>query len=132
MPDPLKYNKKFDELNEEEKELLEINKQSIADFVEQSSSISDVNYATRNAHAKTYAVAKGTFWVDKNIPEWVQPFFDNEKFDIMIRFSNAQLKIKNSRLMVLQYRSRMKKEDYWPIFLWLIFHYFLLTRFLLF
>jgi hypothetical protein len=60
------------------KKTSEINKKSIADFVEQSSSISDVNYATRNAHAKTYAVAKGTFWVDKNIPEWVQPFFDKE------------------------------------------------------
>lgn len=97
MPNPLKYNKKFDELNEEEKKLLEINKKSIADFVEQSSSISDVNYATRNAHAKTYAVAKGTFWVDPSIPESLQPFFDKEKFDLIIRLSNAQLKIKNSK-----------------------------------
>ncbi|ATN04080.1 catalase [Chryseobacterium indologenes] len=111
MPDPLKYNKKFDELNEEEKELLEINKQSIADFVEQSSSISDVNYATRNAHAKTYAVAKGTFWVDKNIPEWVQPFFDNEKFDLTIRFSNAQLKIKNSRKDIPAYGFAIQIKD---------------------
>ncbi|HCN48717.1 MAG TPA: catalase [Chryseobacterium sp.] len=97
MPNPLKYNKKFDELNEEEKKLLEINKKSIADFVEQSSSISDVNYATRNAHAKTYAVAKGTFWVDSSIPESLKPFFDKEKFDLMIRLSNAQLKIKDSK-----------------------------------
>lgn len=97
MPNPIQYSKKFDELNEEEKELLEINKKSIADFVEQSSSISDVNYATRNAHAKTYAVAKGTFWVDSLLPEPLKPFFDKEKFDLIIRFSNAQLKIKNSR-----------------------------------
>ncbi|MGV2449849.1 UNVERIFIED_CONTAM: hypothetical protein POZ17_03445 [Ralstonia mannitolilytica] len=97
MPNPLKYNKKFDELNEEEKKLLEINKKTIADFVEQSSSISDVNYATRNAHAKTYAVAKGTFRIESDIPESLQPFFDKEKFDLTIRFSNAQLKIKNTR-----------------------------------
>ncbi|WP_426477249.1 catalase [Chryseobacterium sp. CBSDS_008] len=96
MPNPLKYNKKFDELNEEEKKLLEINKKAIADFVEQSSSISDVNYATRNAHAKTYVAAKGTFLIEPDIPESLQPFFDKEKFDLTIRFSNAQLKIKKS------------------------------------
>lgn len=111
MPDPLKYNKKFDELNEEEKKLLEINKKSIADFVEQSSSISDVNYATRNAHAKTYAVAKGIFWVDKNIPEWVQPFFDKDHFDLIIRFSNAQLKIKNSRKDIPAYGFAIQIKD---------------------
>ena len=33
MPSPLKYNKKFDKLTDEERELLEINKKSIADFV---------------------------------------------------------------------------------------------------
>ncbi|MBO9693862.1 catalase [Chryseobacterium sp.] len=96
MPNPIKYNKKFDELDEEEKKLLELNKKTIADFVEQSSSISDVNYATRNAHAKTYAAAKGTFQIEPDLPESLQPFFDKDKFDLIIRFSNAQLKIKNS------------------------------------
>ncbi|MCD9617961.1 catalase family protein [Chryseobacterium gleum] len=96
MPNPIKYNKKFDELNEEEKKLLEINKKTIADFVEQSSSISDVNYATRNAHAKTYAAAKGMFVIEPDLPELLKPFFDREKFDLIIRFSNARLKIKNS------------------------------------
>ncbi|AZA82301.1 catalase [Chryseobacterium lactis] len=111
MPNPLQYNKKFDELNDEEKELLEINKKTIADFVEQSSSISDVNYATRNAHAKTYAVAKGTFCVDQNIPETLQPFFVQEKFDLVIRFSNAQLKIKNSRRDIPAYGFAVQIRD---------------------
>lgn len=111
MPNPLKYNKKFDELNEEEKKLLEINKKTIADFVEQSSSISDVNYATRNAHAKTYAVAKGTFWIEPDIPESLQPFFDNEKFDLTIRFSNAQLKIKNSKKDIPAYGFAVQIRD---------------------
>jgi hypothetical protein len=56
-------------------------------------------------------VAKGTFWVDKNIPEWVQPFFDNEKFDLMIRFSNAQLKIKNSRKDIPAYGFAIQIKD---------------------
>lgn len=111
MPNPLKYNKKFDELNEEEKKLLEINKKTVADFVEQSSCISDVNYATRNAHAKTYATAKGTFWIEPDIPEILQPFFDKEKFDLTIRFSNAQLKIKNSGKDVPAYGFAVQIKD---------------------
>lgn len=111
MPLPLKYNKKFDELNEEEKKLLEINKRSIADFVEQSSSISDVNYATRNAHAKTYAVTDGTFFIDQNIPEELASFFDNEKFDLTIRFSNAHLKIKNTEKDIPAYGFAIKVKD---------------------
>ncbi|RXM37586.1 catalase [Chryseobacterium sp. CH21] len=111
MPDPLKYNKKFDELNEEEKKLLEITKKTIADFVEQSSSISDVNYATRNAHAKTYAVAKGTFWIEPDIPESLQPYFDKEKFDLTIRFSNAQLKIKNAKKDIPAYGFAVQIKD---------------------
>lgn len=111
MPNPILYNKKFDELNEEEKKLLEINKKSIADFVEQSSSISDVNYATRNAHAKTYAVARGVFWVDPNIPEFLKPFFDREKFDLFIRLSNAQMKIKNSKKDIPAYGFAVQIRD---------------------
>ncbi|PIF44399.1 hypothetical protein CLU96_1365 [Chryseobacterium sp. 52] len=111
MPEPLKYNKKFDELNEEEKKLLEINKKTIADFVEQSSCISDVNYATRNAHAKTYAVADGTFFIDPDIPEELRPFFDNDKFDLTIRLSNANLKIKNAGKDIPAYGFAVKIKD---------------------
>ncbi|KFF08043.1 catalase family protein [Chryseobacterium luteum] len=111
MPQPLKYNKKFDELNEEEKKLLEINKKSIADFVEQSSSISDVNYATRNAHAKAYAVADGTFIIDKDIPEEFFLFFNSEKFDLTIRLSNANLKINTSKKDIPAYGFAVKVKD---------------------
>ncbi|MBV8326328.1 catalase [Chryseobacterium sp.] len=111
MPNPLKYNKKFDELNEEEKKLLEINKKTIADFVEQSSLISDVNYATRNAHAKTYVIAKGEFLIDPHIPEALQPFFDKEKFDLIIRLSNARFTIKNSEKDVPAYGFAVQIRD---------------------
>lgn len=111
MPQPLKYNKKFDELTEEEKKLFEINKKTIADFVEQSSSISDVNYATRNAHAKTYAASDGTFFIDKNIPEDLVPFFDSDKFDLTIRLSNANLKIKNTGKDIPAYGLAVKVKD---------------------
>ncbi|WP_370900484.1 catalase [Chryseobacterium gossypii] len=111
MPNPLKYNKKFDKLTEKEKELLEINKRSIADFVEQSPAISDVNYATRNAHAKTYAIAKGQFIIARDIPEDLQQFFDRESYDLIIRFSNAHLKIKNTVKDIPAYGFAVKIKD---------------------
>lgn len=111
MPHPQKYNKKYDKLTDEEKELLEISKNSITDFVEQSSSVSDVHYATRNAHAKTYAVAKGEFLIDKNVPEELQQFFDKEKYDLIIRFSNAHLKINKDKKDIPAYGFAVKIKD---------------------
>ncbi len=111
MPHPQKYNKKYDKLTDEEKELLEISKNSITDFVEQSSSVSDVHYATRNAHAKTYAVAKGEFIIDKNVPEELQQFFDKEKYDLIIRFSNAHLKINKGEKDIPAYGFAVKIKD---------------------
>lgn len=111
MPNPQKYNKKYDELSDEEKQLLEINKKSIADFVEQSSSISDVNYATRNAHAKTYTVAKGKLLISSNIPEELQHFFDKKQYDLLIRFSNAHLKINRNKKDIPAYGFAVKIQD---------------------
>lgn len=111
MPDPLKYNKEYDKLTAEEEQLLEINKKSISDFVEQSPTTSDVNYATRNAHAKTYAVARGKFLIAENIPEKFQPFFDQEKYDLTIRFSNAHLKVTRGKKDIPAYGFAVKIKD---------------------
>lgn len=111
MPSPLKYNKRFDKLTDEEQELLEINKKSIADFVEQSSSVSDVHYATRNAHAKTYAVATAKLVIDQHIPELLQPFFDKERYDLTIRFSNAHPKIIRGKKDIPAYGFAVKIKD---------------------
>lgn len=111
MPNPLPYKKEYDRLTDEEQELLEINKKSITDFVEQSPSVSDVHYATRNAHAKTYAVTKGTFLIDKNIPEELKPYFDKEKYDLVIRFSNAHLKVVKGKKDIPAYGFAVKIND---------------------
>ncbi|MDV7699004.1 catalase [Chryseobacterium soli] len=111
MPNPLPYHRKFDELNEEEKILLEINKKSIADFVEQSSLLSDVNYATRNVHAKTYAVINGEFVVSNALPHELQPFFEEKKFDLVIRFSNAKPVINSSKKEIPAYGFAVKIID---------------------
>lgn len=111
MPNPLRYNKNFEKLSYEEKQLLEETKKSIADFVEYSSTISDVNYATRNAHAKTYAVLKGEFIINKDIPENLKYVFDSEKYEIIARLSNAHLKINKSKKDIPAYGFSIKIKD---------------------
>ncbi|WP_426276314.1 catalase [Chryseobacterium sp. S-02] len=111
MPDPLKYNKNFDKLSYEEKQLLEETKKSIADFVEQSPSISDVNYATRNAHAKTYAVLSGHFIIDPHLPQDLKYLFDKEKYEVIARLSNANLKIKKNKKDIPAYGFSIKIKD---------------------
>jgi len=111
MPNPLRYNKNFEKLSYEEKQLLEEAKKSIADFVEHSSLISDVNYATRNAHAKTYAVLKGEFIISKDIPQDLKHVFDSEKYDIIARLSNAHLKIKKGGKDIPAYGFSIKIKD---------------------
>ncbi|MCJ8153700.1 catalase [Chryseobacterium sp. SSA4.19] len=111
MPIPLKYHKKYDSLTADEEKLLEINKKSISDFVEQSSTTSDVNYATRNAHAKTYAVATGKLLIAQNIPEELKPFFDQPAYDLTVRFSNAHLKITRGKKDIPAYGFAVKIKD---------------------
>jgi len=111
MPNPLRYNKNFEKLSYEEKQLLEEAKKSIADFVEHSSLISDVNYATRNAHAKTYAVLKGEFIISKDIPQDLKHVFDSEKYEIIARLSNAHLKIKKGGKDIPAYGFSIKIKD---------------------
>lgn len=111
MPNPLKYNKNFEKISYEEKQLLGEAKKSIADFVEYSSTISDVNYATRNAHAKTYAVLKGEFIINKDIPEDLKYVFDSEKYEIIARLSNAHLKINKSKKDIPAYGFSIKIKD---------------------
>jgi hypothetical protein len=111
MPNPLKYNKNFEKLTYEEKQLLEETKKSIADFVEQSSSISDVNFSTRNAHAKTYAVLKGKFIINPEMRSDLLYLFDKEKYDVVIRLSNAHLKINRKKRDIPAYGFSIKIKD---------------------
>ena len=111
MPKPLRYNKNFEKLSYEEKQLLEETKKSIVDFVEYSSTISDVNYATRNAHAKTYAVLKGVFIISEDIPQDLKSVFDSEQYEITARLSNAHLKINKNKKDFPAYGFAIKIKD---------------------
>ena len=93
MLNPLKYNKHFDKLSYDEKMLLEEAKKSIADFVESSPEISDVNFATRNAHAKTHSVLQGVLQINSDLCTSIKYLFDKDEYDIIARLSNANMKI---------------------------------------
>ncbi len=111
MPNPIPYHKKFDKLTEDEQKLLEINKKSIEEFVEQSVSISDTDHATRNAHAKTYAVVKGNFSTTTDFPEELQQLFNEKQWDIMVRFSNAHLKITKKDIPAYGLALKIMQQD---------------------
>lgn len=89
----LKYRQEFDELSPEETRDLEKAVQSVEKFIESSSKISEVDHATRDAHAKTYATAKGFLKISENLPDFLTEIFDQKEYDLLARFSNGNLVI---------------------------------------
>ena len=63
MTDKQKYSPDLDALTGEELSLLQKLSHSIRKFVAKSPEISNTNYATRDAHATTYSLLKGSFQV---------------------------------------------------------------------
>ncbi|UOE38785.1 catalase family protein [Chryseobacterium oryzae] len=97
MSEPLSYSKNYDKLSYNEIQILEKAKKSISDFVENSALLSDVEYATRNVHAKTYAVLKGELIINKDLDENVRKIFGDEKYTVTARLSHASPKISNQK-----------------------------------
>ena len=93
MKTPLKYNSIYSQLSNEEEIIFEETKKSIADFVRHSSRISDVNYVTRNAHAKTYIALEGKFIPEQSAKSLLKDTFFEKEYKIVVRLSNANLKI---------------------------------------
>lgn len=111
MLNPLKYNRNFDKLSYDEKILLDEAKQSIADFVESSPEISDVNFATRNAHAKTHSVLQGVLEINPDLCPDIKYLFDKDQFDIIARVSNANMKISKKQKQIPAYGFAFKIKD---------------------
>jgi len=91
MKEPLLYDPSFDELTSYEKGLLEESLKYVKEYVIQSDKISHVNYATRDAHAKTYAYVKGKFIPSND--RYIRESFSEISYDALVRFSHAHLKI---------------------------------------
>lgn len=89
----LKYTSDLDQLSPSEKSDLAKAVISVEKFIKSSSKVSDVNYATRDAHSKTYATAKGVLRVSEDLPPFITEVFKEKEYELLARFSNANLVI---------------------------------------
>lgn len=94
MSIPLRYDPKYNQLSADEETLLQKALTSVENFVKKSENISDVRYATRDAHAKTYAYIRAKF-IPSNEND-VTEIFTGESYDTLIRLSHANLKVAKS------------------------------------
>lgn len=91
MRNPILYNESYSKLSAEENILLDKSLEYIKSFVENSPKISNVNYATRDAHAKTYAYIDSIFKPSQD--PLVQSIFTKDKYNAIVRVSHAHIKI---------------------------------------
>ena len=89
----LKYTSELDQLSPTENTDLAKAVTSVEKFIKSSSKISEVNYATRDAHSKTYATAKGVLRVSEDLPAFITEIFNQNEYELIARFSNANLVI---------------------------------------
>lgn len=107
----LKYNQEFDKLSGKEKFLLYKCQKSVEAFIKNSSNISNTNYATRGAHAKSYAVLQGKFQVLDNLPEYISNVFKEKQYEVLVRLSNANLVINRTGKDIPAYGFSLKIKD---------------------
>lgn len=93
----VKYSPEFDELNDEEQYLLAQCVKSVEDFVQNSKKINETDYATRDAHAKTYAVLRGNLYLEENLPQIVSEVFSEKSYEVLVRLSHANPVITRSK-----------------------------------
>lgn len=93
MRNLIKYTSEFDALSAQEISDLNRAVQSVEKFIKSSAKISDTNYATRDAHSKTYATATGILKIAENLPDFITEIFDQKEYDLLARFSNGNLVI---------------------------------------
>lgn len=93
----IKYSPEFDKLSDAEEFLLQKCLRSVEEFVKSSKKISGTDYATRDAHSKTYAVLQGNLEMEKNLPEIITEIFSQENYEVLARLSHANPVISHSK-----------------------------------
>lgn len=111
MRRPITYNESFNKLTRREKELLKKVLVTVQEFVENSPRISDVNYATRDAHSKSYAYLEGSFQPNPGSP--FHHLYDQNSYEAILRFSHAHLKIiqTDNQLPIYGLSVKIKSKD---------------------
>lgn len=108
----LKYTPEFDKLTDDEQFLLQKCLKSVEDFVRSSKKINKTDYATRDAHSKTYAVLQGNLEMDKNLPEIVSEVFSQENYEVLVRLSHANPVISHSKKENPAFGFALKIKDF--------------------
>lgn len=93
----IKYSPLFDTISQEEEFLLHKCLKSVQTFVRNSKKISGTNYATRDAHSKTYAVLQGNLMMEENLPQFVSKIFSGKNYEVIARLSHANPVISHSK-----------------------------------
>lgn len=99
----LPYQPGYDELSPEEQHLMPRTLKSVQKFIESSAEISKTNYATRDAHSKTYALLRGTFTKEGGLPDFVNNIFSADTQEVIVRLSHANPVVSRSKKEIPAY-----------------------------
>ena len=78
-----KFSSEFNQLSAQENADLDKALLSVQKFIESSAAISNVNYATRDAHSKTYATVKAKLEISENLPDFAAKIFDKKQYELL-------------------------------------------------
>ena len=108
MENLIRYRHEFDQLTSDEMQLLEKAACSVRKLIQHTKKLSNVSFATRAAHSKTYAVANGNLRIHSDLPNWLQAYLPEANYQTIARFSHANPIIFRSKHEVPAYGISLK------------------------
>ena len=107
------YDAKYIQLTAKDEQNIRTITDDIKSYITRSDKVSDVNYHTRDAHAKGYCALKAKFEILDNIPkEYAQGFYAQSGIhDAVIRFSNGASRVSPDRKLGLAQGLAIKVFD---------------------
>ena len=107
------YNPEYIQLTAEDERNIRTITDDIKSYIARSDKVSDINYHTRDAHAKGYCALKAKFEILDNIPkEYAQGLYSKSGIhDAVIRFSNGASRVSPDRKLGLAQGLAIKVFD---------------------
>lgn len=109
MQEKLIYTPEFNKLSIKEQALLDRLIDSLRKFVRKTPELNRVPYKTRDAHATTYDILHGKFFVNEGFEQ--HSLFPNNVLDATLRISNAHMKIVKKGLPAYGFSLKLTHED---------------------
>lgn len=106
-----RFDSSYNTLSPAEVEWLRRTVQSVQQFVKNSRTINKQPYATRNAHAQTFSVLKGYLFINKNVPAQVRSIFNQEHYNILVRYSHGNPLIRPINKVIPAYGMAIKIQS---------------------